>query len=85
MVTLEGSVGVPRPSEAVPSPSPDTVRKLWRSGGPGAAAPPRPPALKLGTPLLGYQVPVPILHSDGWENSRAATVPSSLHPRASSL
>ena len=85
VVALEGSAGMPRPSEAVPGQSPNAVRKLQRSGGPGAAAPLRPPALKLGPPLLGCQFPVPLLLSDGWENSRAATVSSSLHPRASSL
>ena len=84
-VALEGLVGVPWPSEAVPGPSPDTGRKLGRSTGPGAAAPPRPPAPKLGPLLLGCQVPVPLLLSDGWENSRAATVPSSLHLQALSL
>ena len=79
MVALEGSAGVPQPLEAVPGRSSGPVRKLWRPGGPGAAAPPQPSALKLGPPLLDCQVPAPLLLSDGWENSRAATVPLSLN------
>ena len=78
-VALEGSAGVPQLLEAVPGWSSSLVRKLWRPSGPGAAAPPRPSALKLGPPLLGRQVPAPLLLSDGWENSRAATVPLSLN------
>ena len=44
----------------------------------GSASPLRSPAARLGPPLPGRQVPVPLLPRDSWENSRAAMAPSSL-------
>ena len=76
VVALEGPAGVPQPMEAVPS---RPVWKLWCPGGPGAVTPTRSSAPQLAPPLLDCQVPVPLLLSDGWENSREATAPSSLH------
>ena len=73
----DGPLAVPRPAEAAPDWPPSPGWGLWWPSGPGAAPQPRSPAAWLSPQPPGRQVPVPLLPSNGRENSRAAMAPSS--------